>query len=465
MKQRDAVTRRSRRHATDIVEVRTQQQQQQQLQLQPLNQESLPVTTHVMTRQRKRRCEGTSEQEHLVELSTQKRRRKKQTQAANNQPMCGDKELEEESTRTQSMEESKQSSLETEKTTESQIKCQTENTEQSIKENKHMERTDEPRKLSLSLKRSTKTRVMSKSDQQADQRLETRTLTRKFKEREQTPSDAKNMAESRTVSESKESAQHPVETKARIRRRKEQKQTSFQTESSAKDQDSGVRTVSGKTRGQHRTTQARTDRNVKSVCSENEECDVVAQKTPKTTTTKSLSSDVAKQTPRSTKSTLPEKPESESDPLSESPEHYLSPTDSTDKTKENFAEQASSKDTEDDETKWHNERRTNLTRSIDDAIILQVTCGCRQAELVLNRLESGSRGACVRQSDGSWLTPNEFQLISGRGNAKDWKRSIRHHGHSLKSLVEQGLLSLASPPLCICEYCDLQVSVTKVQSL
>ena len=127
-----------------------------------------------------------------------------------------------------------------------------------------------------------------------------------------------------------------------------------------------------------------------------------------------------------------------------------------------FDDRGISKDAEDDaEAKWHQERRrtrdAKLPRSVDDAVILAVTCGSQQAELVLNRLESGSRGACVRQSDGTWLTPNEFQLVGGRANAKDWKRSIRHHGHSLKYLTEQGLLSLASPPLCICEHCDVQV--------
>lgn len=183
-----------------------------------------------------------------------------------------------------------------------------------------------------------------------------------------------------------------------------------------------------------------------------------------TTTTRIVPtlSDTSQQIRLSGKSALLEKPKSEACPLSVSPHRCPSPLVSSTREKASLTEQAISKSVEDDdEAKWHKERRVQSLpiRSLDDAIILPVTCGSRQAELVLDRLETGSRGACIRQENGLWLTPNEFQLISGRGNAKDWKRSIRHHGHSLKSLTEQELLSLASPPLCICEYCDVQVSV------
>jgi len=90
-------------------------------------------------------------------------------------------------------------------------------------------------------------------------------------------------------------------------------------------------------------------------------------------------------------------------------------------------------------------------------VTLPVTCGSNVARLFLNRLETGSRGLCVKLPDGKWMTPNEFQAVSGRGNAKDWKRSIRHHDRSLKLLEKTGLLSLFTPPICLCEHCDVQV--------
>lgn len=84
-------------------------------------------------------------------------------------------------------------------------------------------------------------------------------------------------------------------------------------------------------------------------------------------------------------------------------------------------------------------------------IILPVECGPNKATLYLSRLCQGSRGPCV-MFRGSWLTPNEFQYVSGRETAKDWKRSIRHGGKSLKLLVAKGVMSL-NPPRCGCDNC------------
>ena len=88
----------------------------------------------------------------------------------------------------------------------------------------------------------------------------------------------------------------------------------------------------------------------------------------------------------------------------------------------------------------------------DNEIVLPVECGPNKATLYLSRLCQGSRGPCVLFR-GSWLTPNEFQYVSGRETAKDWKRSIRHGGKSLKLLVAKGVMSL-NPPKCNCENCE-----------
>lgn len=74
---------------------------------------------------------------------------------------------------------------------------------------------------------------------------------------------------------------------------------------------------------------------------------------------------------------------------------------------------------------------------------IDVQCGPNQAYMVLAKLCVGSRGACINFSD-KWLTPNEFQLVSGRETAKDWKRSIRHKGRSLKLLIAKGLITVQS---------------------
>ncbi|GCB85742.1 hypothetical protein scyTo_0026398 [Scyliorhinus torazame] len=58
---------------------------------------------------------------------------------------------------------------------------------------------------------------------------------------------------------------------------------------------------------------------------------------------------------------------------------------------------------------------------------IEVECGENKALLYIHKLCQGSKGPSIRYR-GEWLTPNEFQFVSGRETAKDWKRSIRHKG-------------------------------------
>lgn len=98
----------------------------------------------------------------------------------------------------------------------------------------------------------------------------------------------------------------------------------------------------------------------------------------------------------------------------------------------------------------------------DGEIILEVECGQNKAAMYLSKLCQGSKGPCI-SFQGSWLTPNEFQFVSGRETAKDWKRSIRHHGKSLKLLLAKGILSV-HPTMCDCEGCRIgAVLVSLVQ--
>lgn len=58
---------------------------------------------------------------------------------------------------------------------------------------------------------------------------------------------------------------------------------------------------------------------------------------------------------------------------------------------------------------------------------IEVECGENKALLYISKLCQGSKGPSIKYR-GEWLTPNEFQFVSGRETAKDWKRSIRHKG-------------------------------------
>ena len=86
-----------------------------------------------------------------------------------------------------------------------------------------------------------------------------------------------------------------------------------------------------------------------------------------------------------------------------------------------------------------------------DDLVLKVQCGTNEAAVSLAKLRQGSRTASVL-FNGAWISPNQFQNVSGRQKIKDWKRSIRHHGRTLRQLMGQGLLRV-DPPSCACGTC------------
>ncbi|XP_060115576.1 LOW QUALITY PROTEIN: sterile alpha motif domain-containing protein 11 [Heteronotia binoei] len=90
---------------------------------------------------------------------------------------------------------------------------------------------------------------------------------------------------------------------------------------------------------------------------------------------------------------------------------------------------------------------------------LEVECGENKALLYIHKLCQGSKGPSIRYR-GEWLTPNEFQFVSGRETAKDWKRSIRHKGKSLKTLMSKGILQV-HPPICDCPGCRISSPVNR----
>jgi len=497
--QRDAVTcRRSQRHAAGITTAHAQ--------LQHLKENSL--TACVMTRQRKRRRDETSEQWHLTETSTKtglKQPRNNTLHSVSStraETTCeaerSDKQLvvSSQTPTRRNSKEPRQTSFETERTGEAQVICGSEEAPRLPEAKNRLQTTKKSRKTSHPSEGSAKVKVMSGSkkskeppektrtrggkstdrlkicpetkntrEMSASQISEARTQARKTKEPRQIESHSKNIVETQTVSGSKISEKQSVETETGTKSENEPKQTSSESANTAKDQIWTETVVGGTSRPRERVNQTTTDDEVKRVCSEDrDESDSPVSKTDSASTALT-SFDVVKPAVRSLRSSLSDKPDCE--PIQSLPASQ-DRLDSAHNSETRSTEQVTSKTTKDvcdakrQETGRH--APTNLPRSLDDAVVLAVTCGSSQAELVLSRLESGSRGACVRLEDGSWLTPNEFQLISGRGNAKDWKRSIRHHGQSLKWLVEQGLLSLASPPLCICQHCDVPVSEVRLSN-
>lgn len=83
---------------------------------------------------------------------------------------------------------------------------------------------------------------------------------------------------------------------------------------------------------------------------------------------------------------------------------------------------------------------------------LLVTCAENESKFYKERFARGSIGKCVLFK-GRWVTPNEFQAISGRQSSKDWKRSIRLNGRCLKEYIGEGLFK-EHPKTCACKICQ-----------
>ncbi|KDR16169.1 Deformed epidermal autoregulatory factor 1-like protein [Zootermopsis nevadensis] len=80
-------------------------------------------------------------------------------------------------------------------------------------------------------------------------------------------------------------------------------------------------------------------------------------------------------------------------------------------------------------------------------VVLEVECGSNEGLLYPSRMRQGSKGACILFQK-TWLTPNQFQAVSGRESAKDWKRSITHRGRSVKLLMAKGILAQSPAYQC-----------------
>lgn len=91
----------------------------------------------------------------------------------------------------------------------------------------------------------------------------------------------------------------------------------------------------------------------------------------------------------------------------------------------------------------------DLSALTDD--VMSVKCGSNDGLFYRSKFARGSRGSCILFK-GEWLTPNEFQYISGRESCKDWKRSIRYQGRPMKHLVGCGLLKVHQSD-CGCTLC------------
>ena len=74
----------------------------------------------------------------------------------------------------------------------------------------------------------------------------------------------------------------------------------------------------------------------------------------------------------------------------------------------------------------------------------------------------GGKGKCIKY-DGNWYTPSAFESLCGRGNSKDWKRSIRYGGRTLFHLIEEGILTPHAAACTCASCCDDESVVSHVR--
>ena len=93
----------------------------------------------------------------------------------------------------------------------------------------------------------------------------------------------------------------------------------------------------------------------------------------------------------------------------------------------------------------------NLWELDEHGEFIVITCAENEAKLYRERFGRGSIGKSVLFRS-RWLTPNEFQAVSGRQSSKDWKRSIRLKGRCLKEYINDGLFK-EHEKSCMCKVC------------
>ncbi|XP_069871334.1 sp110 nuclear body protein isoform X4 [Dipodomys merriami] len=99
---------------------------------------------------------------------------------------------------------------------------------------------------------------------------------------------------------------------------------------------------------------------------------------------------------------------------------------------------------------WSTSRRRQKKRlprekPEDDAVdflspTLPVTCGDAKGVLYKEKMQQGSSEKCIQNEEGTWFTPDEFVIEGKREKSKDWKKSVRCRGQTLRHLMEKRLL-------------------------
>jgi hypothetical protein len=91
------------------------------------------------------------------------------------------------------------------------------------------------------------------------------------------------------------------------------------------------------------------------------------------------------------------------------------------------------------------------------ADVIPINCNSIIAELHKEKFGSGGKGKCIR-FDNKWMTPIEFEQYCGKGNCRDWKRTLKAGGQPLINLLEDNIL-MCHAVSCACAACSDDASV------
>ena len=108
----------------------------------------------------------------------------------------------------------------------------------------------------------------------------------------------------------------------------------------------------------------------------------------------------------------------------------------------------------------------NFDQKIFYEDIIQVNCNSYVAELHKKKFGSGGKGRCIRvaaeTSDGAtidkWMTPIEFETYCGKGNCRDWKRTLKAGGQQILAILDAGILTCHAVS-CSCAVCNQNESL------
>ncbi|RNA43287.1 deformed epidermal autoregulatory factor 1 isoform X2 [Brachionus plicatilis] len=93
--------------------------------------------------------------------------------------------------------------------------------------------------------------------------------------------------------------------------------------------------------------------------------------------------------------------------------------------------------------------------------VIQVNCNSVVAELHKKKFGSGGKGRCIRVSaEGAdkWMTPIEFETYCGKGNCRDWKRTLKAGGQQILAILDAGILTCHAVS-CSCAVCNQNESL------